>query len=318
MKRVVSKHKRVLMVLGLVLLGAALVWAAAELSGQANSLAQDSGSNSADMEMLSVDTIKPPQKTKNSPKPPPCNWGQEKNLRGKIKANDNRYKGLRSKAKSEMNGAGKVSSGTKSAVRSSAKEYKGLNDQYASMWDSCNCKTRAKLARKSGASRIKSAEVLIADEIDSGLLGDMQDAQDEMKSARSDYVAKANEGGELSEGDRSNLNSTVVPQAKSLLTQVQTFSNGVTKLLGDVKSGATGGGLKGLTSMVKGAKEGGASSLLKPVSSLANVAKSMLSGVKALISDAVALATGKMSGAASGMTGKVGGMCFIETAADAY
>ena len=67
MKAVYLRHRKLLLVLGLILLAAALVWAAAELSGQANSLAQDAGSNSADMEMVTLNTSNNPQKQKIRP-----------------------------------------------------------------------------------------------------------------------------------------------------------------------------------------------------------------------------------------------------------
>jgi hypothetical protein len=322
MKSVVSKHQKVMLVLGLILLAAALVWAAAELSGQANQLAQDSGSNSADMEMLSVDTVKAPQKTKDAPKPPNCDWAKEKSLKSSIKANDAQYKSLRAKAKSELAGSGKVSGGTRSAVMASAADFKKLNEQYAAMWDACNCKSRAKVARKAGDSRVKSAEVLVSDQIDDGKLDAMGSAQDELKSARRDYASEASAGGEISDADKSDLQNNVVPQIKTLLKNTEGLVGGTTKLFKDVQSGvsgATSGGLTGLTGLAKkaasGAKDGGASSLLKPVKALMSLAGSMLDGVKSLLSDAQSLISGKAAAGAAA-SAVSGGRCFIETAAE--
>jgi hypothetical protein len=313
MKAVYAKHRKLILVLGLILLAAALVWAAAELSGQANSLAQDAGSNSADMEMVTLNTIKKPAKTKDSPKPPPCDWKKERSIKKAIDAEDAKYKRLRSKAKSELNATGKVSGGTKSAVMSSANTFKKLCYDYAAMWDACKCRTRAKTARKSGDSRIKSAEVLVGGDIDEGKLKAMQRAQDDMKAARREYVKKATAGGEISDQDKSDLKSTVVPQIKSLMGQTQALVSGSTNLLTDIQKGATGGGLSGLTKMTKSAASGGSGSvaktLLKPVTALVSVAKSMLSNVQALFSDAQSLIAGKVTG---GGGGTMGGLpCFV-------
>jgi hypothetical protein len=316
MERVLAKHKKLLLVVGLLLLAAALVWAAAELSGQANSLAQDSGSSSADMEMVTLDTIKKPQKTKSSPQPPPCDWAKERSIKKQIDANNAKYKSLRARAKSELNGTGKVSPGTKSAVMSSANQFKSLCDQYAAMWDACKCTTRAKTARKSGNSRVKSAAVLVGGDINPGLLKDMESAQNEMKAARREYVRKATGDGEISAEDQKALNSTVVPQAKQVVTQVSALLKGVTNLLGDVKKSASGA-TKGLLDKVKtgktsGAAGGAATDLLKPVTTLSTVVKSMLSNAQALVADALGLATGKMGAGAAG-GGKMG-FCFVDSA----
>ena len=320
MKRFYRKHHKVLLVVGLLLLVAALVWAAAELSGQANALAQDAGDSSADMEMTTMDTIKKPQKTKDSPKPPPCDWQKERQIKRAIDANNAQYKGLRSRAKSEMRGAGKVSSGTSNAVMASAKEFRKLSYDYADMWDACKCRTRAKTARKSGDSRLKSAAVLVGGDIDEAKLKEMRAAQDDMRDARRQYAKKAADGDELSDADKGDIKANVVPQIKGLTSQVQGLVTGTTSLLGDIKKQATGGGLSGLTKLAKTAASGDAGSvaskLLKPVTTLLNVAKSMLSNVQALASDARTLISGKASSAVSGAGGKpMGGLpCFIETA----
>lgn len=316
MKAVYEKNKKLILVLGLILLAAALVWAAAELSGQANSLAQDAGSNSADMEMVTLNTIKQPAKTKDAPKPPPCDWKKERSIKKAIDANDAQYKGLRSKAKSELNATGKVSAGTKSAVMNSANQFKKLCYDYAAMWDACKCTTRANTARKSGDSRIKSAAVLVGGDINEGNLTAMQRAQDEMKAARREYVKKATAGGEISDQDKADLKSTVVPQIKSLMSQTQSLVTGSTSLLGDIQKGATSGGLTGLTKMAKSAASGDAGgvakTLLKPVTTLVSVAKSMLSNVQALFQDAQSLIAGQVTGGMAPGGKPMGGLpCFV-------
>lgn len=319
MRDFVKKHKKPLMIIGLVLLAAALVWAAAELSGQANSLAQDAGDNSADMEMVTLNTIKKPQKTKSSPKPPPCDWKKERQIKNSLDSNDAKYKSLRAKAKSELKSTGKVSSGTKNAVMKSASEFKNLCDQYAKMWDACNCKTRAKTARASGNSRMKSAAVLVGGDIDDRTLADMQSAQEAMQQARREYVQTAVDGGELSDEDKGDIRVTVIPQIRSLMSNTQSLLTGVTSLFTNIQKEAGGAAMDSLTKLATGdaggAANAAASRLLNPVKALLAVAKSMLSGVKALLADAQALVAGQMpAGVAdvtSDMAKKMGGPCFI-------
>lgn len=333
MKEFYRKNRRLLLVLSLILLAAAIVWAAAELSGQANSMAQDAGSNSADMEMTTLNTVKKPAKTKDSPQPPPCDWAKERQIKGALDKNDAGYKQLRAKAKSEMSASGKVSPGTQSAIMASAREFKSLCDQYATMWDACKCFTRGKTARKTGDSRMKSAEVLAAG-LDENKMNQMQGAQDDMKTARREYVQGAVDGGEISDADKADIKSNVIPQIQTLMGQSESLVRGVTGLLGEIQKGVSGGvssvtsgGLGGLTDMAKSATTGGASAatskvaasatsgLLKPVQALLSVAKSMYEGVKSLLSDAQSL----ISGTAGGAAGLVGGdkkmsPCFVGAA----
>ena len=314
MKRVWKNRKKLLMVLGLVLLAAALVWAAAELSGQANGLAQDAGNNSADMEMVTLNTIKKPQKTKASPTPPPCDWQKERQIKGQLDANDAQYKQLRAKAKSELSGSGKVSPATKSAVMNSAQKFNSLCEQYAAMWDACNCNTRGKTARKTGQSRVKSAAVLVSGEINEGALDDMQSAQNDMKAARREYVATATEGGELAPEDMSALNANVVPQAQQVVTQVAALVTGVTSLLNNIRSQVSAGpqGALGAVIGAAGAGQDPISALLKPVTTLLSVTQNMLGNAEALVSDSISLATGK---APAGVVPGMGKMapCFVES-----
>ncbi|MBF0529056.1 MAG: hypothetical protein HQK55_07265 [Deltaproteobacteria bacterium] len=344
MKKFYRKNRKLLLVLSLILLAAAIVWAAAELSGQANSLAQDAGSNSAGMEMTTLNTVKPPAKTKDSPQPPACDWAKERQIKGALDRNDASYKQLTTKAKSEMSGTGKVSPATQSALMSSAREFKSLCDQYATMWDACKCYTRGKTARATGNSRIKSAEVLAAG-LDQNKMNQMQSAQTDMKNARREYVQSAVDGGEISDADKADIKSNVVPQIQTLLGQSESLVTGVTRLLGDIQGGITSGvsqattsGISSLTDMAKSATTGGGTtsasaaassaktkvaaasttSLLQPVQALLSLATSLFDGVKSLFSDAQSLISGGAAGAAAGLvTGdKKMSPCFVGASED--
>ena len=315
MKNLTRKQRRILIGLGLVLLTAALVWAAAELAGQASSMAQDAGSNSAEMEMVTLQTIKKPQKTKSSPTPPPCDWQKETQLRRQIDANDRQYRGMVNRAKSEMRGSGQVAAGTKQQLMSSANEFKNLCYQYAAMWDQCNCKTRARTARSSGDSRVKSAAV-VAGGLEEDNLSSMRKAQGEMRSARRSYVQEAVAGDELSADDKKSIQAEVVPRTRTLLNQVQMLVTNVTSLLSKIQGTVSGGTpTLSVTDITKIATGGDPTAgLLSAVKNLLSVVQDMLSNVQALMQDAQSLATG--SAPSGGMTSGVSspmGSCFIST-----
>ena len=136
----------------LVVMLAGLVWAGLDLLGQSNKSAADAGSSAADMEMASLDSIK--QSTKSA-----CDWNQERALRKKIDAADASYSTKLAGAKSEIERTGKVSESTRSAGIALAKQFQNASENYAAFWDKNNGKTRAKLAREAGTSRVKSDEM---------------------------------------------------------------------------------------------------------------------------------------------------------------
>ena len=181
------------------------------------------------------------------------------------------------------------------------------------MWDACKCRTRAETARKTGESRIRSAEVVAAGEIDEGRLKAMESAQEDMKQARRNYVQEASSGNELSDEDKKDIQTAVVPQITSLLSQVTTLVNNVTGLFGNIQQNVTGAGISAIKSMAMGGGGTGATqALLGPVRTLLGVVKSMLSNVQALSSDAQSLTGGTAGVSSSPMGGgKMGLPCFI-------
>lgn len=235
------KNRKLIITIIFLLGAAALVWAVAELSGQANSLAQNTGSNSAEMEMVTLNLIKKPARTINSPKPPPCNWKQERQIKKALDANDARYSQLKKKAKQEMKSTGRVSSSTAAQLRSTAKAFDNLCRQYASMWEACNCRTRAKTARKSGLARVRSAEVVI-NAFDNNKLDEMRKAQKEMKDARREYAYKAIDGSEISAVDQKDIRENIIPQIDGMISRFTELVNKITSIIMDIKGGFSGGG----------------------------------------------------------------------------
>ncbi|MBC8433913.1 MAG: hypothetical protein H8D96_18530 [Desulfobacterales bacterium] len=305
MPKIIRRHKKTLMTIGLILLLAAIAWAAAELSGQANSMAQDAGSNSAELEMITLDTLKKPSK-----QPPPCDWQKEKELRHKIAENDAKYKKLIAKTKSEVKSSGKVTEATQDEVLGQANAYKDLQDQYSSMWSACNCKTRSKLAASLGKTRVKSAAVVVS-EIDQGKLDEMNAAQEEMKVARREYAKKAAANDELSEADKKDIQANVIPQISNMMTAMMKFVQEIAGLMNEVQQSAqkmSSGGAGGLFNAAKSMVSTG-TGLFKKVQTLSTVANNMSKNVEDTMADAQTLtgATPSAGTSSSGGGGLPGG-----------
>lgn len=269
----------------LTALTAGLVWAGAELLGQANKSAADAGSNAADLEMASFDMIKP------SSNAPNVNWSQERSLRKQMDANTAQYKRI----VSSLNGQ-KASESTRSQGMKLAYAFRDLSEKYAAVWDAAgNCQTRAKLAREAGISRVASAEMAF-----SGADADKIDAYNKqmkkLQDARSDYVDDAKN--DLSAEDRKSLQDNLLPKAQNLLSSVTTLSTQVTNLLSEVTSQAgslASGDPMAIAGCARQALSGASSdnpamALLSPVKALSSMVMSMLSSVKGLISDIMSLA----------------------------
>jgi|APSaa5957512622_1039677.scaffolds.fasta_scaffold16762_3 hypothetical protein len=288
MKKIFKKHKKAVMVMGILLLLAAIAWAATELSGQANSMAQDAGSNSAELEMITMDTLKKPSKNV-----PPCDWKKETQLRKKISKNDAKYKKLMAKAKSETKSDGKVTEKTRDAVLNQANSYKDLQDQYASLWSACNCKTRAKLAKSLGNTRVKSAAVVVS-EIDQEKLDEMNAAQEEMKAARREYVEKAAANDELSTADKKSIQANVIPQTNKMISTMKKFVQNIAGLMSEVQESAQkmssqkSGGIGGMLGAAKSMVSTG-TGLFKKVQTLSSVAQNMSANTQDLMTDAQTL-----------------------------
>ena len=277
-------HRKIYIIVFAILLAAAVAWAASKLSGQANQKSLEAAGGSAEMEMVTLDTLKPPKKAKA----PNCNWQKEKKLRHAIKANDKQYQQLVAKAKAEVAGQARVSEKSKTKVMESAQAYCELQNQYADMWQSCKCKTRSNLARKLAASRLKNAEVVVS-EIDEEKLEEMEQAQNEVRQARREYAEHAKANDELSAKDKKDIQANVLPQTEKMLSEFKTLASSVMSLLNEIKSTAsqaTSGSISGLFSATKKMVGQGGAGLLSQVKMLGSVTKNMISNVKDLQTDA--------------------------------
>jgi len=278
----------VLFTLSLVLL-CGVVWAALELSGQSNKTAADAGSSAADMEMASLDSIKP------STKAPAASQSKDEALRGKIKSADKKYQATLSKAKSEIDGKGEVSEPTRKKGMGEARTYRDANEEYAKYWDSQNLPSRAKLAREVGASRMASAEMAF-NEIDSDKINAYNRQQDSMRQAQSEYLKDAKQ--DTSEQDRAAIKSgmnasldkvggdlsSLLSTATSLLSQVQRQVGGVSNFSAGGCARQVAANPTALTSPVEGV-----ANLLQPLQALTSLLSNMSSNVDSLRADVNAL-----------------------------
>ena len=257
-----------------------VVWAAAELSGQANKSAADAGASSADMEMASLDTIKP------SKKAPDVDWKKEQQIRKQLEDQDKAYKPLVNNARKEADSKGIVSDPTRKQLLSAAGKFKETSYAYADVWEKGKCTTRAKLAREAGDTRVASAD-LIASGADSKKADALKAQQAKMNEARNIYAKEAKANDELSPADKAAIKTSVMPRAQKLVGDTAGLVTQITKLLDQVKSQASPAGLLGSLSSGSGSSP---TSLLSPVTSLLSLAQGLASNAKSLVSDTTLLA----------------------------
>lgn len=273
------KIRKILMWALISTLIAGLVYAGANLLLQSDKAVSDAGSSGADMEMASLDTIK--QSKSN-----PVNWKQERSLYKKIQRIDAEYSKLAKKAQSEKaaNG-GKVSSATQKAGLACAKRFQDANENYAVFWEKNNGKTRARLAREAGLTRVKNAEMVFF-ELDSERISAYNDQQDALAEARSEYLEEAKT--DVSDADREALKGKLTPRLVKLSGEVTSLIGQITSLLNQVRS-AAGGDVVAIAGcakqVVSTGSSGGPGALLSPLMSLLNMTKSLGSNVTGLMDD---------------------------------
>jgi hypothetical protein len=276
------KRVRPLWILLALLLLAAIAIAAADLSGQANKSAADAGSSSADLEMASLETIKPPKQG------PPVDWAAERRIRRQLASQDKAYVPLVDRAKREIDATGAVSGGTGKQILDAAGKYRDTCNVYADVWAKGNCVTRANLARETGASRLASAELIVAG-ADSAKSDALAEQQAKMNEARNAYAKEAQANDELSEQDKAAIKASVVPRAEKLITDTGDLVIRTVSLVDQIRSQMSPEGVVGgLVSCAASGKsvEEGVTSLIYPVTSLLSLAKNLASNAQSLLEDA--------------------------------
>jgi hypothetical protein len=284
----ISKRKISPRIWAYILLGfCAIGWAVSELSGLANKSAADSGLASADMEMSSLETIRKPAKN-----PPPVDWTQEARLRKELERLDDVYKKVAANAQKQSSQG--VDKATSAALLAAADKFKATSDQYADVWEKGKCATRARLAREAGATRVTSAEVILAG-ADKNKIEALTAQQKQLNAARKAYIDEAKANQELSAEDKADLAKNLMPKAQKLVTDTANLVKQVTDLFNQVRQQANPsamvGGLSGCaTTGDKPAAEDSVSQLLSPVTSLLSLVKGLAENAQGLVSDVTTLA----------------------------
>jgi hypothetical protein len=281
----VLKRVRPLWIILALLLMAAIAIAALDVSGQANKTAADAGSSSADLEMASLETIKPPKQG------PPVDWAAERRIRQQLAYQDKAYAPLVDRAKREIDAAGAVSGGTGKQILAAAGKYRDTCNSYADVWARGNCVTRANLARETGATRMASAELIVAG-ADSAKSDALADQQSKMNEARNAYAKEAQANNELSDKDKADIKASVVPRAERLITDTADLVIRIAALVNQIQSQMTPAGIVGgVASCAASGKsaEDGVTALLGPVTSLLSLAKNLASNAESLLDDTTLL-----------------------------
>ncbi len=248
MSRLSLPRKKMVLALGLVLLASGLVWAAMELAGALGLSAQDAGSNSADLEMLSLRTIQPPTgaATKSA-----CDWAREEDLRRRLTETDQAYKGLCRSANKEVKQTGVVQRTTRDQILSAAKDFKSLCGQYAELWRDCGMDARAELAMVVGRARESSARYA-ALSVDMKQRGTNIEAyarnlsktitmQKKMMEARRTYAIKAAVDKELDQAGRERV-AALIPEVDRLMAKLLEQAEQAWKIQKEVQRQVGGGG----------------------------------------------------------------------------
>ena len=291
----VRKFRSFFLLLLIFTITCGLTWAALELAGQSNKSAADAGSSAADMEMASLDTIKP--STSN-----PDGANKETAIRGKIQKADNDYKRQLAKAKSEVNNSGKVSSGTRELGMAAAHRYKAANNEYAAYWDGKNCASRAQLAREVGESRVKSADMAFND-VSSAKVDAYNSQQSRVRTAQKAYIKDAKT--DVSDSDRAAIKADITPRLKKVDSDLSALDDVIASLLKQVQQQIGGGSGFDLTvPSVSGCAQKAKSSVLSAVPTTPSAASNMnVNELNALLGPLKSLLSLVQS-----MGGNVGGM----------
>lgn len=288
--------RKTLVAILLSLLTVGLVWAGAELFGQANRATADAGINGADMEMISLEMIKKPAQAPN------VDWKKEARLRKQLEANTKEYKKVAAMAKAENERSNAISAKTREKGLNLAREFNDLSEKYAAVWDAAgNCKTRAEMARKAGASRLANADMTF-NAIDSDKIEAYNDRMEALQEARQAYVADAKN--DLNDADKKALQSSLMPKAKGILDKVVALGSQVSGLVTEVSNEAAaissgdplqmtvaigGCAKKAVTTASSSSSESSILDLLSPVKALLSMCTSLISNIKSFISDLMSL-----------------------------
>ena len=101
------------------------------------------------------------------------------------------------------------------------------SENYAAFWDKNNGKTRAKLAREAGASRVKSAEMAF-NNVDASKIDAYNDQQASLRKAQKAYFSEAKE--DVSPQDLASLKSSLTPKLEKMGSDLMALVQSVTNI----------------------------------------------------------------------------------------
>ncbi|MDR2054413.1 MAG: hypothetical protein LBQ10_00855 [Desulfovibrio sp.] len=274
-----KKSRRIALWLLLSTLMAGLLWAGVELLGESNKVTADAGSNAADLEMASLDAVKPDAKVKAK------GVSREVALKRKITQIDNAYIARLNAAKSEIASGGEVREATRSAGLKLARDYKEANDELSAWYDGHGSASRAEVCRAVGESRVASAEMAF-NKIDGDKIDASNAKQDALNKALKTYLADARN--DLTDAERASIKASMTPRLQQLSSNVQTLISQVTSLLNQVSSSASPAAMAGCAAKTVATSSDPsdvAGSLLMPLKSLLSLVKGMAGNISGMMSD---------------------------------
>ncbi len=288
-----KKMKKTLLWILALTLTAGLVYAAADLMGQTNKQAADACSNSTDMEMATLDSVKKPAPEKQGSN---INWGSINGLERKLKGIDARYKVAADRAGAEKT-QGAVSEGTRSNGMALAQEYNSVALQLADVYQNNNMITRANTIRELANTRLANAEMTF-NEVSSDRISAYKAASAKLASARKAYLGE----NDLSDQDRQYLKSSLLPRVQTSAANMGEIVKLVGAILLEVTQ-QTGGGLSmgsiggcakqaATDAAVSAVTTGDVSqltNLIGPLKSLLSLAEGLVGDSESFISDLSAL-----------------------------
>lgn len=232
-----SKTKRILLWLVLTILLGGILYAAQDESGQANKHAADAGEIGGELEVASMDVIKP---SKNPARK--VNVSQDKKIDAKIKRIDGDYKRLLKKAQGEAASAGMVSEATRNAGIASAAQYKDACEERAVLWEKKDNQYQAALMRETGAARVNNAEMSF-NNADRSRSKSYNAQLDKMAAARKAYFDNCKD--DMTDSDRAAVKSTMTGRVDKIQGDISNLISNVTGLINQIQ-GLMAGGVSGV------------------------------------------------------------------------
>ena len=275
MLNTIKRHKFLSIGLGL-LLACSVVWAVADLAGQANQTAANAGLQQSKATLLSLKNAKPTVQKSS------INWKKYNDLQNKFNVAADELTKLEDNAQKAL-ANGPLSDADKKAGLDAAQKVKTAGEKFAAFQEKSNCITLAKQTRTGIDSLLANAD-LVFNDIDADKISAASEKNAQFTNAKKDYLADAKTN--LSDADKAEMKSNMIPALQDLGTQVNALTGQIANLLSDVKNQVAGGGVGGLVSCASNAatSDNPAATLLTPITSLLDLVKNLGTSITDTIS----------------------------------